>query len=52
MRPLADHVARAGFAAGTPVVVARLTDSGIYAFAAGAPFETVDRLLAALLNDD
>lgn len=33
--PLADHVARAGFHAGTPVAVARITDTGIDALAAG-----------------
>lgn len=36
MQPIADHVARAGFAAGTPVVVARIAHNfGIEAWAAG-----------------
>lgn len=36
MRPLADHITRAGFAAGTPVVVARIVGNfDIEAYAAG-----------------
>lgn len=55
MRPLADHVARAGLAASMPVAAARLTEAGIDALAVGnwpdgTPVTLDDRFYGASLS--